>query len=75
MDGKLEYYSGNLGTTHNETIKREIKALTKICHRLGAMDGYIITRSTNEQIMVDDIEIHIMSVTNFLDSHPLFSRN
>jgi predicted AAA+ superfamily ATPase len=61
--------------TNNETIKREIKALTKACHKLGVMHGYIITRSTNELITMDDIEIHIMSVTHFLESHSLFSRN
>jgi len=56
------------------SIHREFGNLTKTCHKLGIGHGWVVTRSTNELLTLDGIEIQVICVTNFLESHPLFTR-
>jgi len=56
-----------------ETIKHELKSLIKTCQKLNINTGWVVTRSTNEEFMMEDIEIKIMGITTFLEKHPLFS--
>ena len=49
----------------NDTIQRELKNLIKTCQQMNIQYGYVVTRSTDESITLDDIEIQIVSATNF----------
>ena len=57
------------------TKEREMKGLLKGCQRCGAHEGFMVTRRETSEQKVDQVNVHVLGIIQFLDHLPeLLSR-